>query len=110
MTDKSKGSRGASALLWKKAPPGFSFGKKEDKMGIRASATRELIFEDYRIPKENLLGREGMGFIVAMRTLDMTRPGIGAQAVGIAQGALDVALAYARDGSNLDNQSLPFRQ
>ncbi len=80
-----------------KGTPGFSFGKKEDKMGIRASATRELIFEDCRIPKENLLGREGMGFIVAMRTLDMTRPGIGAQAVGIAQGALDVALAYARE-------------
>lgn len=97
MTDKSKGSRGASAFIVEKGTPGFSFGKKEDKMGIRASATRELIFEDCRIPKENLLGREGMGFIVAMRTLDMTRPGIGAQAVGIAQGALDVALAYARE-------------
>lgn len=97
MTDRSKGSRGASAFIVEKGTEGFSFGKKEDKMGIRASSTRELVFEDCRIPKENLLAREGMGFIVAMRTLDMTRPGIGAQAVGIAQGALDVALNYARE-------------
>lgn len=96
MTDKSKGARGASAFIVEKGTPGFSFGKKEKKMGIRASATRELIFEDCRIPRENLLGREGMGFIVAMKTFDKTRPGIGAQAVGIAQGALDEAVKYAR--------------
>ncbi len=97
MTNRSRGSRGASAFIVEKDTPGFSFGKKENKMGIRASATRELVFEDCRIPKENLLAREGMGFIVAMRTLDMTRPGIGAQSVGIAQGALDIAVDYARE-------------
>lgn len=96
MTDKKKGSRGASAFIVEKGTPGFSFGKKENKMGIRASTTRELIFNDCRIPKENLLGREGMGFIVAMKTLDKTRPGIGGQALGIAQGALEEALKYSR--------------
>lgn len=97
MTDKKKGARGASAFIVEKGTPGFTFGKKENKMGIRASATRELIFQDCRIPKENLLGKEGMGFIIAMKTLDITRPGIGAQAVGIAQGAFDAALNYARE-------------
>ncbi len=97
MTDKAKGSRGASAFIVEKGTPGFSFGKKENTMGIRASATRELIFNDCRIPRENLLGREGMGFMVAMKTLDRTRPGIGAQAVGIAQGALEEAVKYARE-------------
>lgn len=97
MTDKKKGSRGASAFIVEKGTPGFSFGKKEDKMGIRASATRELVFNDCRIPRANLLGREGMGFIVAMKTLDKTRPGIGAQAVGIAQGALEEAVKYSRE-------------
>lgn len=96
MTDRSRGARGATAFIVEKGTPGFTFGKKENKMGIRASATRELVFDDCRIPKENILGREGMGFIVAMRTLDSTRPGIGAQAVGIAQGALDEALNYSR--------------
>jgi alkylation response protein AidB-like acyl-CoA dehydrogenase len=97
MTDKKKGSRGASAFIVEKGTPGFEFGKKENKMGIRASATRELIFKDCRIPKENLLAREGMGFIVAMKTLDKSRPGVAAQALGIAQGALDVAVKYARE-------------
>lgn len=97
MTDKKKGTRGASAFIVEKDTPGFEFGKKENKMGIRASATRELIFKDCRIPKENLLAREGMGFIVAMKTLDKSRPGIGAQAVGIAQGALDAAAKYSRE-------------
>jgi alkylation response protein AidB-like acyl-CoA dehydrogenase len=96
MTNPDKGGRGASAFIVEKGTPGFSFGKKENKLGIRASATRELIFEDCKIPKENLLGREGLGFIVAMRTLDATRPGIAAQALGIAQGALDEAIDYAR--------------
>jgi butyryl-CoA dehydrogenase len=95
MTDPSRGARGASAFIVEDGTPGFSYGKKEDKMGIRASATRELIFEDCRIPAENLIGREGMGFIIAMKTLDRSRPGVAAQAVGIAQGALDEALVYA---------------
>ncbi len=88
MTDAAKGSRGASALVVEKGTPGFTFGKKEKKMGIRSSATRELVFKDCRVPAENLISREGMGFIVAMRTLDRSRPGVGAQALGIAQGAL----------------------
>ena len=95
-TDKTKGARGFSAFIVEKGTPGFSFGKKENKMGIRASSTVELVFEDCRIPKANLLAREGMGFIVAMKTLDRTRPGVAAQAVGIAQGAFDEAVQYAR--------------
>jgi len=97
MTDKSKGARGASAFILEKGMPGFTFGKKENKMGIRCSATRELVFQDCKVHKSQLLGKEGMGFIIAMKTLDLTRPGIGAQAVGIAQGALDEALKYARE-------------
>ncbi len=97
MTDKTKGSRGASAFIVEKGTPGFEFGKKEKKLGIRSSATRELIFTNCKIPKENLLGKEGLGFIVAMKTFDKSRPGIGAQAVGIAQGALDHALKYAKE-------------
>ncbi len=97
VTNKKKGARGISAFIVEKGTPGFSFGKKENKMGIRASATRELIFDNCRIPKENLLGgKEGIGFIATMRTFDRTRPGIGAQAIGIAQGALDVAVKYAK--------------
>lgn len=96
MTDKTRGSRGASAFIVEKGTPGFSFGKKEKKMGIRASTTSELIFTDCRIPKENLLGKEGMGFIITMKTFDMSRPGVAAQALGIAQGALDLAVEYAR--------------
>ncbi|HBG61523.1 MAG: acyl-CoA dehydrogenase [Omnitrophica WOR_2 bacterium GWF2_38_59] len=97
MTDKSKGSRGASIFIVEKGTPGFTFGKKEDKLGIRASATNELNFVDCEIPAENLLGKEGQGFIGAMRVFDKSRPGIGAQAVGIAQGALDHAIRYARE-------------
>ncbi len=97
MTDKSKGARGASAFIVEKGTPGFSFGKKEDKMGIRASITSELIFNDCKIPKENLLGKEGMGFIATMRTFDMSRPGVAAQALGIAQGALDLTVRYAKE-------------
>jgi len=97
MTDKKKGSRGASVFIVEKGTPGFSFGKKEEKLGIRASSTRELIFEDCRVPKENLLGKEGQGFMIAMRTFDMSRPGIGAQALGIAQGAFDAALKYSTE-------------
>ncbi len=96
MTDKTKGARGASAFILEKGMKGFTFGKKEKKLGIRGSATRELIFTDCKVPQENLLGREGMGFIVAMKTFDKSRPGVAAQAVGIAQGALDLAVEYAR--------------
>ena len=96
ITDKSKGPRGATAFIIEKGTPGFTFGKKEKKLGIRASATRELVFTDCKVHKSQILGKEGMGFIVAMRTLDMTRPGIAAQAVGIAQGALDESIKYAK--------------
>ena len=96
MTDKTKGARGASAFIVEKGTPGFTFGKKEDKLGIRASSTRELIFTDCKIPKENLLAKEGMGFIVTMKTFDKSRPGVAAQALGIAQGALDVAVKYSK--------------
>jgi alkylation response protein AidB-like acyl-CoA dehydrogenase len=96
MTDPAKGSRGASAFVVEKDTPGFTFGKKEKKMGIRSSSTRELVFKDCRVPEANLIGREGMGFIIAMRTLDRSRPGVGAQAVGIAQGALEAAVEYAQ--------------
>ncbi|MFA4984036.1 MAG: acyl-CoA dehydrogenase family protein [Candidatus Omnitrophota bacterium] len=97
MTDKNKGARGASAFIVEKGTPGFTFGKKEEKFGIRASSTRELIFTDCKIPAENLLAKEGMGFIVTMRTFDMSRPGVAAQALGIAQGALDVAVKYSKE-------------
>lgn len=97
ITDKAKGIRGASAFIVEKDTPGFSFGKKEKKMGIRCSATRELIFQDCRIPKENIIGREGMGFIVAMKTLDRARPGVASQGVGLAQGAIDHAIRYSRE-------------
>ncbi len=96
MTDPAKGSRGASTLLVEKDTPGFTFGKKEKKMGIRASATRELVFRDCRVPEANLIGREGQGFIISVRTIDRSRPGVAAQALGIAQGALEAAVDYAR--------------
>ena len=96
LTSPERGGRGASAFLVEKGTPGFSFGKKEKKMGLRASATRELIFRNCFIPAENLIGKEGMGFIVAMRLFDRSRPGVAAQAVGLAQGALEAAVDYAR--------------
>jgi len=96
LTDKTRGARGASAFLVEKGTPGFSFGKKERKMGIRSSATAELIFKDCRIPDENIIGKAGMGFIMTMKVLDRSRPGIGAQALGIAQGSLEAAFDYAQ--------------
>jgi alkylation response protein AidB-like acyl-CoA dehydrogenase len=93
---KGAGIRGITGLIVEKDTPGFTFGKKENKMGIRASTTRELVFQDCRVPKANVLGRDGMGFLVAMRTFDQSRPGVAAQAVGIAQGAFDEAAKYAR--------------
>ncbi|MDP4093489.1 MAG: acyl-CoA dehydrogenase family protein [Bacillota bacterium] len=95
-TNRSKGARGFSAFIVEKDTPGFTFGKKENKMGIRASCTRELVFDNCRIPRENLLSKEGMGFIVAMKTLDRTRPGVAAQALGIAQGAFEEAVKYSK--------------
>ncbi|SHH39028.1 Acyl-CoA dehydrogenase, partial [Thermosyntropha lipolytica DSM 11003] len=91
-----------SAFIVEKGTPGFSFGKKEKKLGIRSSATYELIFENCRIPKENLLGREGDGFKIAMMILDGGRNGIAAQAVGIAQGAYEFALNYAKERIQFD--------
>ncbi len=96
ITDKSKGARGASVFIVEKGTPGFTFGKKENKMGIRASSTTELIFNNCRIPKENIISKEGMGFIVAMKTLDSSRTGVGAQGVGVAQGAIDEAIQFAK--------------
>ncbi len=109
MTDRSKGPRGASALIVEKGTPGFNFGKKEKKMGIRSSATRELVFQDCFVPKENLIGKEGMGFIVTMRTFDRTRPGVGAQGVGLAQGALDEAVRYAREREQFEKKIISFQ-
>ncbi|NQT05046.1 MAG: acyl-CoA dehydrogenase family protein, partial [Dehalococcoidia bacterium] len=96
LTDKTRGARGTSAIFVEKDTPGFTFGKKEKKMGIRASATGELVFRNCLVPQENLIGKEGLGFIQAMRLFDRSRPGIGAQAVGIAQGALEAAVDYAQ--------------
>ena len=97
ITDRSRGARGASAFVVEKGTPGFTFGKKENKLGIRASSTRELVFENCRIPKDNIISREGMGFIVAMKTLDKSRTGVGAQGVGVAQGAFDAASQFAKE-------------
>ncbi|MEM5789602.1 MAG: acyl-CoA dehydrogenase family protein, partial [Syntrophobacteraceae bacterium] len=109
ITDRSKGPRGASFFVVETGDPGFSFGKKEKKLGIRASATRELIFQDCRIPKERLIGREGQGFIIAMRTFDKSRPGIGALGVGLAQGALDIAVEYARKRVQFEKPIISFQ-
>lgn len=110
VTDKRRGPRGISGFIVEKGTPGFSFGKKEKKMGIRASATRELIFEDCWVPEENLLGgREGIGLVAILRTFDMTRPGIGAQAVGLAQGAFEVALQYARQRVQFGQKIISFQ-
>ena len=96
IADKSRGARSATAFIVEKDTPGFTFGKKENKMGIRASVTRGLIFEDCKVHKDNILGEVGRGFRVAMNTFDVTRPAVAAQALGIAQGALDEAVAYAQ--------------
>lgn len=96
MTDPQLKHKGCSAFIVEKGTPGFSFGKKEKKLGIRSSPTMELIFDECRVPKGNLLGTEGEGFTIAMKTLDGGRNGIAAQAVGIAQGALDASIAYAK--------------
>ncbi len=97
MTDKSKGMKGISAFIVEKDMPGFSFGKREHKMGIHTSLTNELVFQDVRLPKENLLGKVGEGFKIAMSTLDGGRIGVAAQALGIAQAALDHAIKYSKE-------------
>jgi alkylation response protein AidB-like acyl-CoA dehydrogenase len=94
-TNPEKGIRGLSAIIVEKDTEGFSFGKEEDKIGIRAAATRELVFTDCKVPKENLLGREGSGFMMAMKTFDQSRVGVGSQALGIAEGALREAVSYS---------------
>lgn len=97
MTDKAAGNKGISAFLLEKGMEGFSFGSHEKKMGIRASSTCELVFEDVKVPKENLLGELNKGFQIAMMTLDGGRIGIAAQALGIAQGAIDETVKYVKD-------------
>jgi alkylation response protein AidB-like acyl-CoA dehydrogenase len=113
LTDPKIGTRGISAFIVEKDFPGFSVGRIEDKMGIKGSQTGELIFTDCEVPAENLLGREGDGFKIAMMTLDRTRLGIGAQALGIAQGALDLAVSYSKQRIQFnrpiaDNQGIQF--
>jgi alkylation response protein AidB-like acyl-CoA dehydrogenase len=113
LTDPQQGTRGISAFIVEKGFPGFSVGRIEDKMGIKGSQTAELIFTDCEVPAGNLLGREGDGFKIAMMTLDRTRPGIGAQALGIAQGALDLAVSYSKQRVQFgrpiaDNQGIQF--
>jgi butyryl-CoA dehydrogenase len=102
MTDKSKGTKGISAFIVEKDTPGFTFTKQEEKMGIRATVQRSLAFENCRIPKENLLGKEGEGFKIAMTTLDGGRIGIAAQGVGIAMGAYEYALKYSKERIQFD--------
>ena len=97
MTDKSLGNHGISAFILEKGMEGFNFGTKEKKMGIRGSATYELVFNNVKVPKENLLGEVGKGFKIAMQTLDGGRIGIAAQALGIAQGAIDEAVKYTKE-------------
>jgi alkylation response protein AidB-like acyl-CoA dehydrogenase len=113
MTDASQGTRGISAFIVEKDFPGFAVGRIEAKMGIKGSQTAELFFNDCEVPAENLLGREGEGFKIAMMTLDRTRPGIAAQAVGIAQGALDLAVSYSKQRIQFnkpiaENQGIQF--
>lgn len=109
MTDKSKGLKGISAFIVEANTPGFSIGKKEMKLGIRGSATCELIFENCRIPKENLLGDKGKGFKIAMMTLDGGRIGIASQALGIAAGALDEAIGYAKERKQFGRSLAQFQ-
>ena len=109
MTDKSKGTRGISAFIVERDFPGFSVGKPEKKMGIRGSATCELIMENCIVPKENLLGKEGKGFKYAMQTLDGGRIGIASQALGIAQGAIDEAVEYVKERKQFGRSLAKFQ-
>ncbi len=109
ITDRSRGPRGASLFVLEDGDPGFSYGVKEKKMGIRASSTTELIFKDCRIPKDRLIGRKGTGFITVMKTLDLSRPGIAALGVGVAQGALDEAVRYAKQRNQFGKPIIAFQ-
>lgn len=109
MTDRSKGNHGISAFIIERGTPGFTVGEPEDKMGIRGSSTCELIFEDCRIPKENLLGKEGKGFKIAMKTLDGGRIGIASQALGIAEGAIDETVQYTSERKQFGKRISQFQ-
>ncbi len=109
MTDKSQGTRGISAFIVEKDFEGFSLGTKEKKMGIHGSATYELVFRNVKVPKENLLGQEGKGFKVAMQTLDGGRIGIAAQALGIAQGAMDRTVKYVKERAQFGRPIAKFQ-
>lgn len=114
MTDKSKGVKGMSAFIVERGAPGVSVGKEEDKMGIRLSNTTDVVFEDVRVPAENLIGAEGEGFKLAMKTLDMARPSCGAAAVGICQAAIDLCRDYALQRKTFGrpiavNQAIQFK-
>lgn len=108
-TNPSRGPRGISLLVIEKGTPGFTFGKKEKKMGIRSNPTYELIFENVRVPKENLLGSEGRGLLYLQETLDYSRPGVAAQAVGIAQGALDITIPYLKTRQQFGQPLITFQ-
>jgi len=108
-TNVSRGARGVSAFIVEKGTPGFEFGRKEEKMGIRASPTYQLLFNECRVPKANLLGGEGRGLMVAQATFDVSRPGVAAQALGIAQGAMDEAFAYARSRRQFGQPVISFQ-
>jgi len=109
LTDPSKGARGASIFIVEDGDPGFSYGKKEDKMGIRSSSTRELILNDCRIPLDRLVGKRGTGFITVMKTLDMSRPGIASLGIGLAQAALDEAVIYAKQRVQFGKPIISFQ-
>jgi butyryl-CoA dehydrogenase len=109
ITDRSKGPRGASMFVIEDTDPGFSYGPKEKKLGIRASSTRELIFKDCRIPKDRLIGREGTGFFTVMKTLDLSRPGIASLGVGLGQAALDEAVLYAKQRVQFGKPVIAFQ-
>jgi butyryl-CoA dehydrogenase len=108
-TNPEKGSRGITAFLVEKGTPGFTIGKLEDKMGIRCVPVHETHFKDCRVPAKNMLGKEGMGFMVAMATLDRARPGVAAQALGLAQGALDLAMDYGSKRKQFGQNLLSFQ-
>ncbi len=109
LTDPHKGARGASIFIVEDGDPGFSYGKKENKMGIRSSSTRELILKDCRIPLDRLVGKRGTGFITVMKTLDMSRPGIASLGIGLAQAALDEAAIYAKQRVQFGKPIISFQ-
>ncbi|MCF0148306.1 MAG: acyl-CoA dehydrogenase [Clostridium sp.] len=109
MTDKSKGTKGISAFIVEKSFEGFSIGKKEDKLGIRGSSTTELVMSNCVVPKENLIGQEGRGFGIAMKTLDGGRIGIAAQALGIAEGAFEEAVNYMKERKQFNRPLAAFQ-